>query len=510
MAPDLSPKQAPGGGHRRGWIVAAIGIVAVLGFAAGAAWWWSVRRLQPSVGSTIAVLPFANASADQGTDYICFGIVEDLTTALANVDGFRVIARTSAAQFTAPGLDLVEVGRKLGADVLIEGSVRRDGPRLVVSAQLIEARGGTHLWARVYERDASDGVAMQQRVAAEIAGTVKQRLGTQPGRPPATHRPVSDAALDLYWKGRYVRSQRAEDSLAKAVGIFEQAVALAPDHADSLAALGEALSTTAFAQVAPDEAVVGRARSMLSRALALEPESASARSSLAWLEFFYDHDWVTAEAELRRAIAANPSSASAHNLYALSLVAHGRFDEAVAQSREALRLDPVRYAASTDAAVVLWCARRYDEAIAACQRALDAAPNHQPARLLKAMALVGKRNFPRALEEFAAVRQALGPVSALLGRLGYCHGAAGHAAEARAILDEMQRLLPQGEIAYVHLAWVYAGLGESTKAIECLERSAARHEADISFVGVDTAFDGLRAEPRFQSLVSRLGLATGR
>jgi TolB-like protein/Tfp pilus assembly protein PilF len=493
---------AVGSRRRRLWWWPA---AAVLAIVAVAAFWLTVgRQAATRAGPTIAVLPFTNATADAGTDYICFGVVEDLTTALTTVPGIRVIARTSASQFTK-GMDVAEIGRRLGAALLVEGSVRRDGSRLVVTAQLIETKKGTHLWAASYQREASDGVAAQQQVARTIATAVEEKLGLASPQP-APERHVSTDAVELYWKGRYARARRDPSDFEQARSYFEQAVSRAPDYADAHAALGEVLVIMAFDQAAPPIAMVERARASLERALAVDPRCYQAVWSLAWLRFVYDHDWPRAREGFERSIAINPSAGSAHNVFALALMAHGQLDEALEHSRLAVALDPVRYAASNDNAVVLCFAKRYDEAIAACNRTLEAAPEHQSARIARAMAYIGKAAYPQAIADLEAARKAFGPVSAILGRLGYVSAVSGDRTKALALLQEMAALDAKSELAYVHRAQVYAGLGDHAAAIANLERAEMRHETDLSFVGMDLAFDGLRRQPRFVALLDRLGL----
>lgn len=504
-APAPQADAPPSKRHGKALVIAGT-LLTVVVTAALVFWLWGRRDPLATPGGVIAVLPFANATADPATEYVCFGVVEDLTTALTGIEGVRVIARTSASQFAAKGLDLVDVGRKLGAGLLIEGSVRRDGARLIVSAQLIEARTGTHLWAQSYEREAAEGVAAQQHVATSIADAVTQRIGRRFVRAVSASRPASPEGLDLYWKGRFVRAQRTPESLQQAIVFFEQAVTRDPSHAESHAALGDALAADGFRQTVPPADTVQRARRELQQALALDPDCAPALYALAWLQFFYDHDWPAASAGFKRALDINPSSAQAHNLYALALAAHGRADEAIEHSRQALRLDPVRYAASNDNGAVLWCARRYDDAVAASQRVLDADPTYGAARVLRGIAHMGRRDYPQARADLEASRQSLGPVSLILGRLGQVYALSGDTTRARTIAAEMERLVPKGEVAYVHLAFVYAALGDHTRALDCLDRADALHEADVNFIGVDLSFDSLRREPRFVALLERLGL----
>ena len=484
--------------QRGAWLLALVAAV-----AAGA-WWWNWRGHQPQPTQVIAVLPFTNATGDPANDPTCFGIVEDLTTALTSLEGIDVIARTSASQFSGKGTDLVQVGKKLGADLLVEGSVRRDSSRLFVTAQLIESRKGTHLWADEFEGRVADGVAAQQEIARSMYQALRDRLGRSGRSRPS--RAVSPGALDLYWKGRFARAQRAADNLTKAVEFFSQAVALDPGYADARAALGEALASQAFHLNAPSPELLQRARTELNTALGQDPSSSSALAMVAWIAFFYDHDWAAAENGFRRALSINPSAASAHNLYALALMSRGRFDEAVEHARLALRYDPVRYAARNDYGVILWAARRYREAESAATGLLEADSTYHVAHVLRGIARIGLGDYPGAIADLEAVRAAMGSVSQVLARLVCAYAGQGNLALARARLEELKRERERDEALDTHLAFAYAALGDDAAALDRLERAEARHEADVNFIAVEPALDHLRTNPRFRALAIRLGL----
>jgi TolB-like protein len=489
---------------RRRWAWAMPGVTVLVALAALGAWAWR-RADAPRPTQVIAVLPFANATADPSNEYVCFGIVEDLTTALTSLQGIDVIARTSASQFSGKGLDLVDVGHRLGADLLIEGSIRRDESRLLVTAQLIETHKGTHIWAGEFEGNVAAGVTAQQQVARAILETVRDRLGRRVVRA-AQVRAVDPAALALYWKGRFTRAQRQPDGMERAVEYFTKALAIDPSYVEARAELGDALATLAFRQTAPSTDLLPRARAELQRAVAQDPKASVALAALAWIAFFHDHDWPSADRGFKEALAINASSASTHNLYALALAAHGKFDEALEHSHLAVRYDPVRYAARNDGGFVQWCARRYKDAETTATGVLDADPNYHVARVLRGLARVGLGVYPEAAADLEAGRRALGPASQVLARLVWVYTLQGDAGRAQACLTELETQHTRNEAADVHLAVAYAVLGRDAAALDRLERAETRHEVDVNFIAVDPAFDRLRTNPRFQAVAHRIGL----
>ncbi len=494
------------GGHprqRRAW--ASVAVAAVVALVALGVWAWR-RADAPGTRQVVAVLPFANATADPANEYVCFGVVEDLTTALTGLEGIDVIARTSASQFSRKGLDMVDVGRQLSADLLIEGSVRRDGAQILVTAQLIETRKGTHVWAGEFKGTVADGVAAQQQIAHAIFQSLRDHLGRRAFRAAPAHA-ASPEALGFYWKGRFARERRAPDGIERAIDYFTKALEIDPSYVDARAQLGDALATMAFSQMTPSPDLIARARGELQRAVDEDPRSSLALASLGWIAFFYDHDWPAAERGFRDSLAANASSASTHNLYALALSAHGRFDEALEHSQLAVRYDPVRYAARNDRGVVQWCARRYEDAEATATGVIEADPKYHVAYVLRGIARIGLRKYPDAAADLELARRALGPASQILARLVWVYTLQGDTARANACLSELEAQQAHEETAVVHLALAYAAAGRDSAALDAIERGEARHEVDVNFIAIDPIYDHLRTTPRFQAILRRLGLA---
>ncbi len=506
---EVTPREAHGGtpapaapalaGRRRLPIVLAAAVVVA---AVGAGWWWLAAGAwtRPHV---VAVLPFQNATADASNEHVGFGLVEELTTRLARTPGLRVVARTSSAQFPS-GADVRDVARRLGATTLIEGSIRGDGARLRIAVQLVSGRDGAHLWAQAYDREPSDLLGMQEDVAGDVAAAVGERLLGDRAQPAAPFHAPSPAAVAAYWQGRYQRSLRTPAHRRRSLELFEAAIAADPRFAPALAAAGEVEATMAFHQELPTAEGVARARAHSRQAIAIDEGLGQAHVTLAWVAFFFDHDWPAAERGFRRALALNPSDAGAHQLYAQGLASQGRLAEAVAASETAARLDPLSYATSADLGVMLYLARRYDDCIARVRPVLEANPTATGLNGVLGACHIARGNFAAGVRHVEAFLDRFGRVSFAIARQGQALAGLGDLDHARRLFAELDALAGQGEAQFTHLAMLAAALGDTDRALTALATALDRREADAAFLAVEPAFDPLRRDPRFADLLRRL------
>ncbi len=489
---------------RRALLAAALVLCAVAAIAVTAIWGLPWASAPPF--STIAVLPFDSLSSDQNDAFFSDGLLDEVTTALAKVDGLRVVARNSASQFRR-GQDVSAMGRRLKATAVLEGSVRRDGARLRVTAQLINTSNGYHLWSETFERDVGDVFAVQDDISDAITTAVSAKLSSRPSRPRSRPAPVSAEAQGLVARGRYFRRERNLQGIDRAIEAFQRATSSDPAYARAYAALAEALMTKAFHEIAPQPDLIGKARAAASEALRLDATMAEAHGTLGAIGFFHDWDWPAAERAFRRALEINPSYAEAHQWYALGLVAHRRLDEGVAQSQLALELDPLSYAVSNDLAVRLYCARRFGESIAQARAALEADPKFFPAHAIIGSALAAQGRYREAVVELeTALAVSDEPYSYLRGRLAHAYALAGRREDAVNVVAQMEALGQAGSVSPVHLAYAYTALGDHPHALELLEQAARLRDGDVVFIGVDPIFDPLAPDPRFRAILDRLRL----
>ncbi len=478
------------------WAAAALAILSVAGATV-----YLVKRLRPAPITTVAVLPFDNLSAAPEDAYVCQGFVDELTTALANVETLRVVARTSAARLKESA-DLGAEARQARVSAVVEGSMRKTGEQYRITAQLISTADGYHRWSRTFVEDVGGIPAVTDAVARGIAETL--RPGSK--APPHTTESSDLEARRLYWKGRYLRRQRGAEAVSQAVEAFRGAVQRDPRFAAGWTALAEACNTAAFHQLdgfAAGEAA-RQARDAARRALELDGAQAGAYGTLAAVSFFNDWDWPAAEGNFRRALALNPSDAKDRYWYALGLLSQGRVDEALTQARQARDLDPLSFTVSNDLAVVLYCARRYDEAMRLAREALATDATYFPAHALLGCCYAARKAYGEASREFEQALRGSDRYSYLVGRLGHAYALAGRTAEARKLLDELLQRGDAPTLSYVHVAYIYAGLGQTQPTLAALEKAFQRRDGDTSFLAVEPLFDGLRREPRFRALVARL------
>lgn len=456
----------------------------------------------------LAVLPLENLSANQEQEYFADGLTDELITEVSNLSPLRlrVIARTSSMQYKRTSKGIGQIGRELGVDYIVEGSVRRDGNRVRITAQLIRVSDQTHVWARGYERELQDILLLQSEVAATIAGEVQVKLGAEPRLPADAERRVNPDAYEACLKARFLWSRRTRDDLYRALEMFSKSIERAPNYAPAFAGLADTyLVLLDHRQIAPHEALA-LATAAATNALRLDERLADAHTSLGHAKL-HELEWDAAEREFRRAIQLNPGYAQAHFYYASLLCGRGCFDQGVAAAREALKLDPVSTAAEARLARLLYIAGRVEEALESNRRVMEMAPNLPIAYDDRGRMLLVKGAWPEAimaLEKAVALSHRSGRY---LASLGYALGVTGRVDLARAILAELTAASPQQHVASFDLALVYAGLDERDQSISWLERAFTERDSHLPLLGVDPRLASLLTEPRFEALLKSVGLS---
>lgn len=458
----------------------------------------------PPPRAMLAVLPLENLSVDPRQEYLADGLTEEIITQLARLSPRRlgVIARTSAMRYkrTSKGID--QIGRELRVDYVVEGSVRRSGNRVRITAQLIRVSDQTHVCAHAYERQLEDVLQLQSELASAIAREVQVELVPQA----AAERRLNPAAYEACLEARFLWNRRTRDGLYRALALFSQSIAQDPGYAPAFAGLADTyLVLLDYRYLEPAEALAMATAAALN-ALRLDEDLADAHTSLAHAQL-HALDWENSERGFRRAIHLAPGYASAHFYYANFLTARGRFEEAIAEARSALKLDPVSMVAEADLAIILYNAGRYDEALASCSKALEIAP-----RLPRPYDDLGRILLEKgpAADAIAPLRKAVSlsnRSSRFLSSLGYAYGVAGRKDLAGEILAELTSMSAQRYVGSSDFAFVNTGLGEREQAIQWLERACQEHDSHIPFLHVDPRLASLRPHPRFQALLKRAGLA---
>lgn len=473
------------------------------------------RRFGPRVHAPagrimLAVLPFQNLTGDPGQDFLSDGFTEEMITELSRMEPSRlaVIARTSAMHYrnTQEGID--QIGRELGVQYVLEGSVRRDGDRIRITAQLIQVQDQTHLWADSYERGLRDVLSLQSDVANTIGREIELKLS-----PPAESilpraRPVDPRAYDAYLQGRYFWNQRTRQGFEKAIEYFNTAIREDPTSPQFYAGLADAYALLGAVPAAslPRPEAMERARAAAMKALQMDDTLAEAHTSLGFVEMHYDWDWPGAEREFLRALQLNPNYATAHHWYAYYLIARGRNQESVQEIRRAQALDPLSLIIMRDVGDMLYYSRRYDEAIAQCRQTLERDPNFYLAHLLLGLAYQQKKQHLEMLREYQLAQAGGKDEAWALAAAGEGAAASGNLKEARTTLAELKRRNQHGQEVAYSIAAINAELGQRDEAFAWLDTAYRQRIGSMIVIKVDPILDPLRDDPRFARLLSRMQL----
>jgi TolB-like protein/Flp pilus assembly protein TadD len=451
---------------------------------------------------SIAVLPLENLSGDPSQDYFVDGMTEALITELAQIGGLRVISRTSVMRYKDAKKPLATIAHDLNVEAVVEGAVVRSGRRVRISAQLVHAPTDRHLWARSYQRDMGDILALQEEVARAIAEEIQVNLTPQEHarlvRPRRAHPEAYDACL----KARYYLNKQTFEGYSRALEYFEQAIAEEPTYALAYAGLSASYRLLTFMGPLSPQKSMPKAEAAARKALELDETLSEAHTALATIAYRFRYDWSTSDREFRRALELSPNDAECHRLYSVFLWSAGRLEEGFAEARRARELDPLA-PGMTEGWIFFW-ARQYDRAIAEFRTALDRDPDfvHAHLGLGSAYTLRGDlRKGIRALESAAKLSRR-NPTH--LTRLGHAYAVAGKEREARTILEELHSRARRQYVSPVGIALVHLGLGDKEEALVWLEK--AYQVRDFDLVTRNPRLDPLRTEPRFQDLMRRVGL----
>jgi TolB-like protein/DNA-binding winged helix-turn-helix (wHTH) protein/Tfp pilus assembly protein PilF len=485
----------------------ALGVL-VVATSAGFYFWTHSRAVEsaPSPSRiTLAVLPFQNLTPDPQQEYLSDGLTEEMITQLGGLNPQRlgVIARTSAMHYKASTETAGQIGRELGVDYLVEGSLRRDGSRVRITAQLIRARDQMHLWAQDYNRDFNDYLAVESEVARDIAGQIQLKLRAQGSSNGS--RTTNASAYEDYLRGRFFWNKRSEEGHLKAIEYFDRATAADPNYAQAYSGLADAyalLGSNANRVVKRSEAM-DKARAAALKALAIDETLAEAHTSLAFVYWHYDWDWPAAEKEFQRALQLNPSYATAHQWFAFYLLSQHRMNESLEEIRTAQRMDPLSLIINTDMAQILFFSRRYDEAREHAKKVLEMDARFSLAREVLAWCMLAQNQNKAALAEAKqAFDASADPDEEIV--LAITCAAAGDKQTARTILARLARK-PTDPFS-VGFAQAYAALGEKDQAFGALQNALQSRNGGLTLLRVLPFLDSLRDDPRFTDLAHRIGL----
>ena len=458
-----------------------------------------VTTTQPSATPSIAVLPFADMSTNQDQEYFSDGLAEELLNDLAKIPGLRVTARTSSFQFKGKNEDLRVIGQKLNVACVLEGSLRKEGKRVRIRAQLISAYDGFHLWSETYERQLDDIFAVQEDIARSVAGALKVTLLGK--NTAVSSSQTKDAeAYNSYLQGRYFYGRRSKEDLERAVSYYAAAIQRDSSYAAAWAGLAEVHHRQADNGYIPVDEGYRMAREEVERALVLDENLAEAQAEMGWIKRAHDWDWEGADAAYQRALMLDPGNATALRGAAVLAFTMGRLDEAIESDHRAVRLDPLNIPTHHNLGLHAYYAGRLDEAADALKKALELNPDRPGTRNLLGRVYLAQSQPQQALNE---MERETDPVWHLYG-LSLAYQAVGRKTEADAALAKF--INTYGETMAFQIAEVFAYRGEIDRTFEWLERAYTLHDSGMADIKGDPLLKSLERDPRYTAFLKKMRL----
>jgi non-specific serine/threonine protein kinase len=455
---------------------------------------------------SLAVLPFTNMSADKDNEYFCDGLSEEIINALCHIRELRVVARTSAFAFKGREIDVREVGEKLNVGAILEGSVRKSGQRLRITAQLINVQDGYHIWSGQFDREMKDIFDIQDEISLTIVDQLKIKLLKDEKEKILKRATENHEAYELYLKGLHFWRRRYERGLQKSLQYFQQAAEKDPGYALPHVGIADAYGILGVYGFMPPHPAYARARAAANKALEIDPEIAEVYASLGWIAMWYDRDWPAAESHFLKAIQMKPDHPEAHMWYGNLLFATGRFDQSIREMRKAKELEPLEPAPPTHVGWALYFARRFDESIEELCKVIESDPEFSLPYMWQSANFVTKEMWREAIDAAQKFLELSGESVIALSILGLAYGSAGMKDEAFKILERLDGLPKDRYVGPLYRAMVWVGLGEKNKALENLEKAYDGRESAMAFLKVWPIFDSLRSEPRFNALLKKMNL----
>lgn len=485
--------------HKRAALLASALIVAAV---AGAIVYYKYVGNRSQAITSIAVLPFTNASGDANTEYLSDGISEDLIDKLSQLPGLKVIARSSAFKYKGKDFDPQEVANALGVEAIVSGRVVQRGDQLQVRAELINARDKTQLWGEQYSRSMTDVQSVQQEIAHAISEKLRVRL-TGAGEEQLGKRATTNPeAYQLYLNGVYYRRKGFQD-LPKALELYNRAVTLDPNFALAWVGVADAYGRLAGNGMLDPSEAKPKAKAAVKKALELDETLPDAHVTQAQI-MMNEWDWNGAEREFKRAFELSSNLSEAHLRYASLLSLLGRHEEAIASARRAQDVDPLDLRGRNGEGVSYYFARRYDEAIQKYEGVLKIAPDNDIALIYRAYAYDAKEMYHEAIPEYQKIVAAGDNTTSTQCFLGYALAQSGKKTEAQAIQEKLKTT--KDYLSPAEFAVLYAALGDKDGAIGLLEKAYAAHDLQMQYLKVDPHYDSLRGDPRFVDLLKKVGL----
>jgi serine/threonine protein kinase/tetratricopeptide (TPR) repeat protein len=461
------------------------------------------------VRPSIAVLPFLDMSPERDQEYFCEGMAEELINALTHLSGLKVSARTSSFQYRGGGHDVRQIGNDLGVETVLEGSVRKAGSQLRITAQLINAADGSHLWSETFDRNLDDVFAIQDEISLAIVKELRPALLGDKSATLVERATANPEAYNLYLRGRWFWNKRTPEDLMQGIEYFKRAIEVAPDYALAYTGMADCYTTLAEYSMSPPEGIARAAKEAALKALELDDTLPEAHAALGYIKIVYDWDWQGAETDFRRAIELGPHYAPAHHRYAALLGTMGRYEEGLEEIRQAQAIEPHSVSISTIMGLLLCDVGDPDSAIEEIERALEMDPDSYLAQLTLGVALMYASRYDEAIAAFHEQNRLLGgrsPHAAAM--IGIAQALSGNVDEAERALAELRETSGQQPVSSSLVALLCFALDRKDEGFDWLER--AYEERDLILRQVISGLrkpEMLGEDPRFAALLERMGLS---
>ena len=460
--------------------------------------------LQDEPIDSLAVLPLQSPQKDFNVEYLSDGISESIINILSRISKLRVLACSTIFRFKGKEVDPQEVGLLLNVKALLMIRVMRLGETLVIRGQLVKVSDGTQLWGEQYNRSHSDLLAVQDEIAKAISESLEFKL-TRQDQLRLTKQPTKNTeAYNLYLRGRYFWNKYSKEWTLKAIDAFKEAISIDANYALAYCGMADAyfrLSNVYF----PPREVLPKMKEAALRAVGIDDSLAEAHSSLGLVRVYYDHDWTGAESEFRRALELDPHLVSAHQRFGSYLTFMGRFDEAITHYEAALELDPFSLQINMNLATTYYLKGEYERAINLLNETIELEPNYMPTHFLMALVHIQEKRLAAAIAEFQLIYKLDEEAYLALGFMGYAHALAGELAEAETLLNILQEISFRKYVSPYSMLVIHLALGPKKRVFELLEQLYEECNDWLVWLKVSPELEGLRGDPRFQSLLRRVG-----
>ena len=454
---------------------------------------------------SIAVLPFVDMSPAKDQEYFSDGMSEELLNLLSKTEGLKVISRTSSFSFKGKNLDVREIGKNLGVANILEGSIRKSGNMIRITAQLIEVSKGTHLWSETYDREMKDVFVLQDEISKMIVDILKIKLSGKQTNQLAKSFTKSPEAYEDYLKGRYHWNTRTDEGIRKAIVYFEDAIKKDSNYAAAYSGLADTYLTLYDYELMSYDESTSKAKDAAQRALKINDNLAEAHNSLAHIDL-HEWKWENAEQGFRKAITLDPGYILAHHWYALCLTAMGKTNEAVTQMEKARELDPLSTRINADLGMAYLSAGKNDKAIEQEKKTLELNPKSSGARWIRGMAYQRKGMFEQAIKDYLDALELSPGNPNYLAALGHVYASSGNTVEANNTLDTLFVVSKREPVSPFFFALVYAGLNDKENALKWLEKAVEEKSGSVRYLKMEPRLENLRKEPRYIALMKKIGL----